>query len=176
MKISITYLYTITRYGYPPSIDGDFKTSADIEQLGFHCLEMESLGSEHGTQVWSRRADLKRCLDDHRIHVHNFCAVDADLVSLDGAKHAAALERFKRTVELGVHFGTETLHLASYAPPVTCVGEASYQLNQDYALGDTFSLWIPDGCSWDQVWDVLVESCQKSAATELSTGTRVSAF
>ena len=164
MKISITYLYTIYKYGYPPKIEDDFKALADIEQLGFHYLEMESLGPEHGEQVWRRRADLKKCLEDHRIHVHNFCVVDPDLVSLDGAKRGAALERLKRTAELGVYFGAETLHLASYAPPVTYLGDAPYQLDQDYALGDTFSLRIPDGFSWEQVWNVLVESCQKSAA------------
>ena len=38
MKVSITYLYTITKYGYPPSIEDDFKALADIERLGFHLM------------------------------------------------------------------------------------------------------------------------------------------
>ena len=58
MKIGITYLYTIFKYGYPPSIDGDFAALADIEEMGFHFLEMESLGPSHGEQVWTRESGL----------------------------------------------------------------------------------------------------------------------
>ena len=33
MKTNITYLYTIIRYGYPPSIDDDFKALAEDDRL-----------------------------------------------------------------------------------------------------------------------------------------------
>lgn len=163
MKLSITYLYTIVRYGYPPSIDDDFKALAEIENMGFHYLEMEGLGPQHAQAVSARRDEFKKRLDDHGIHVHNFCAVDADLVSLDDATRKKAYDNFKRTAELGVDLGTETLHLASYAPPVEYVGKRPYALGEDYALGDTFKLRIPDGFSWKRVWDVLVESCRTCA-------------
>src|SRR5690606_8672972 len=80
VKLSVTYLYTIARYGYPPRIEDDFKALAEIERLGFHYLEMEGLGPRHTEAVSRRRDDLKKCLADHGIHVHNFCAVDANLV------------------------------------------------------------------------------------------------
>ena len=113
MKISITYLYTIATYGYPPRVEDDFKALAEIRDLGFHYLEMEALGPAHAEGVWQHRQELRRCLDDCGIHVHNFCAVDADLVQLDADRRRAALERFRRTAELGVFLGAETLHLAS---------------------------------------------------------------
>lgn len=163
MKVSITYLYTITSYGYPPDVEDDFKALADIQKMGFHYLEMEGLGGKHTEGVWRRRADIKKCLDDNQIHVHNFCAVDPDLVSLDTNKRKAAYDRFKQTCELGAYFGTETLHLASYAPPVQYVGKAPYQLDQEYEFGNTFRIRLPDGFSWRQVWDVLIESCRHCA-------------
>src|SRR4051812_7273428 len=67
MKLSITYLYTIFTYGYPPSVEDDFKAIADIQKMGFHYLEMEALGDAHGQGVWERRVDLKKCLDDHDV-------------------------------------------------------------------------------------------------------------
>ena len=170
MRLSITYLYTIFKYGYPPSLEGDFAALADIHKMGFHFLEMEGLGPEHTQRVWAGRHDLKRRLEDHDIHVHNFCGVDADLVSLDDAKRRAAYDRFKLTAELGAFLGAETLHLASYAPPVQYLSDAPYQLGQAYRFGDQFRVRIPDDFDWRRVWDVLVESCQFCAQVAASVG------
>lgn len=163
MKIGITYLYTISTYGYPPKIEDDFRALSDIEQMGFHYLEMEALGQEHAKEVWSNRVEFKARLDAHDIHVHNFCAVDPDLVSLDISRQTQALERFKQTTELGVYLGTETIHLASYTPPVKYLSSAPYALGEDYAMPKDLRLHIPDGFCWDRVWDALVSSCKKAA-------------
>lgn len=163
MKIGITYLYTISKYGYPPKVQDDYKALAEIERMGFHYLEMEGLGREHTEEVWQHRREFRRCLDDHGVHVHNFCGVDPELVSLDDGRRHAAYERFRRTAELGKSLGTETLHLASYAPPVQYVGPAPYQLNEKYTFGDQFRLRLPEGFRWQRVWHVLVESCRFAA-------------
>lgn len=163
MRLGITYLYTIFRYGYPPTIEGDFAALADIEKMGFHYLEMEGLGPQHTPGVWANRHEFRKRLDGHGIRVHNFCGVDSYLVSLDDGRRRAAYERFKQTAELGTMLGAETLHLASYAPPVEYQGGAPYQLGEDYKFGDTFRTRIPRGFSWRRVWDVLVESCRMTA-------------
>lgn len=163
MKLSITYLYTIFKYGYPPKVEDDFKALADIEEMGFHYLEMEGLGVEHTEGVWSRKEEFKKRLDDHGIHVHNFCGVDPDLVSMNGDRRFAAYERFKRTAELAAFLDAETMHLASYAPPVQYEGQAPYTVGEDYSFRDSFAVRIPDGFSWQQSWDILVESCQHTA-------------
>jgi len=163
MKVSITYLYTIMKYGYPPKIEDDFKALAEIEKMGFHYLEMEGLGGPHTQGVKENLHELKKCLDSHGIQVHNFCAVDPDLVSLDKAKRKAAYESFKQTAEIGAFLGAETLHLASYAPPVEYIGKAPYKLDEEYSFGNTFKVRIPDGFSWEKLWSVLVESCAFTA-------------
>jgi sugar phosphate isomerase/epimerase len=170
MKLSITYLYTIFRYGYPPKPADDFRALADIERMGFHFLEMEALGPEHAAGVWNNRHDLKKALADHGIHVHNFCGVDPDLVTLDDARRRAAYDRFKRVAELGAFFDAETLHLASYTPPVEYLGRSPYALGEDYSFGDTFRMRIPDGFDWGRVWSVLVESCRRTAETAREHG------
>jgi hypothetical protein len=38
MRIGITYLCTIFRYGYPPSIQDDFRALGEIRDLGLHAL------------------------------------------------------------------------------------------------------------------------------------------
>ncbi len=163
MKIGITYLYTILKYGYPPNPKDDFKALEEIANMGFHFLELEGLGGRHTEGVWENRFELKKCLDDNSIHVHNFCGVDPNLVSLYDTKRKAAYEAFKRTAELGVYLGTETIHLASYAPPVEYIGKSPYHLDEDYSFGDTFRMHIPDSFKWENLWEVLVESCKFTA-------------
>ncbi len=170
MKLSITYLYTIACYGYPPKVEDDFKALAEIEKLGFHYLEMEGLGAEHAAAVSARRHDLKKCLDDHGIQVHNFCAVDPNLVSLDERVRRQAYEQFKHTAELGVFLGAETLHLASYAPPVEYHGSRPYALDEEYQFGDTFRIRLPEGFSWARVWEVLVDSSRHCAQVAADLG------
>jgi sugar phosphate isomerase/epimerase len=163
MKLGITYLYTIARYGYPPKPEDDFKALADIEQMGFHNLEMEALGPQHAQAVWDRRHDLKRALDDHCIHVHNFCGVNPDLVTRDTKRRQAAYTWFERVADLGAFFDAQTLHLASYAPPVHYHHKAPYALGEDYTFGDTYRIRVPDDLDWNELWRALVESCQTTA-------------
>lgn len=174
MKIGITYLYTIMKYGYPPKPADDLKAIAEMGKLGFHYLEMEGLGREHAETVLKNKTEYKSVLSDTGIHVHNFCVVEPDLVSLDKTKRSMAYDNFKRISEVGIYLGTETLHLASYAPPVNYCGKAPYKLDGgDYSFGDRFSLTIPDGFSWPRVWENLVESCRFCAEVAKGYGKTV---
>ncbi len=162
MKISITYLYTIFRYGYPPDFRDDLKALSEIHKLGFHYLEMEGLGQRHLQSVHRNRVQLLNALNDSDLRVHNFCVVDPDLVSASQARFDQALDRFKLAAELGDFLGAETLHLASYAPPVRYLGGKPYQLasSAGYTFVNHSRIHIPPRFEWDQVWDRLVKSCQ----------------
>jgi len=163
MKIGVTYLYTISKFGYPPEFKDEIKAFKELSEMGFHFLEMEGLGQHHSENVWKNRAEYKKYLDEYGIHVHNFCGVDPDLTSMDNQKRKSAYERFKKTAELAVFLGAETIHLASYAPPVKYIGRSPYKLGEAYSLGDIFRVEIPDDFSWEQVWNILVESCRFTA-------------
>lgn len=170
MKLSITYLFAIQKYGYPPKPADDFKAIQDVADLGFHHIEMEGLGSEHTAGVWENRIDLKKCLEDHGVRVHNFCAVDPALVDLDPEVRKSAYERFKRTAELGVELGAETLHIASYAPPLRYRGPKPYALGDTYTFADRLQAQVPDGFRWQTVWDALAESCRVTARIAADSG------
>ena len=129
MRIGITYLYTIFRYGYPHTVDEAFQSIADVRKLGFRFLEMEGLGAPFLRSLYKRRKELVAIAADAGVHVHNFCVVDADMVSLNPDRQSAALDRFKMCAEIADMLGCDTLHLASYTPPVR------YLKNRPYALG-----------------------------------------
>jgi sugar phosphate isomerase/epimerase len=167
MKISVTYLFTIMKYGYPPKPEDDMRSFGELSKLGFHYLEMEGLGKEHAEIVLRNQKDYKKAMDDAGIHVHNFCIVDPDLVSLSPARRQAAYGNFERMLEVAAFLESESVHLASYAPPMDYVGSSPYSLGEDYSMADKLTMRIPDGFSWDRVWEALVESsrfCAEKAA------------
>lgn len=171
MKLGVTYLVTILKYGYPPKAEDDFKSLAYLQKLGFHYLEMEGLGRAHAENLRKHVKDYQRALSDNGIHIHNFCIVDPELVSLDEGKRLAAYDHFRRMAEIGSELGAETFHLASYAPPVEYIGRAPYQLDGgEYAFGSAARLRIPDGFCWQRVWDALVESTRFCAEYGKSMG------
>lgn len=163
IRIGITYLYTISTYGYPPAWEDDLRALPDIKSMGFHYLEMEALGQQHSVQIMSHKEDFRKALSANGIHVHNFCAVDPELVSLNKGIREAAIARFAQTAKLGRELGAETLHLASYAPPVEYPGGRPYALGKEYAIKDKLTVHIPDNFSWNAVWNALVESCRACA-------------
>jgi sugar phosphate isomerase/epimerase len=163
IRIGITYLYTISTYGYPPAWEDDLRALSDIKSMGFHYLEMEALGQQHSAQIMTHKEDFREALSANGIHVHNFCAVDPELVSLNKDIRTAAIERFLQTAQLGRELGAETLHLASYAPPVEYLNGRPYALGKKYSIMDKIPIHIPDGFSWNAVWNALVESCRACA-------------
>jgi sugar phosphate isomerase/epimerase len=165
MRLGITYLYTIFRYGYPHTVEDALRSISDIRKLGFRFLEMEGLGAPFLRALYKNRKQLAQTVEDCGVHVHNFCVVDPDLVSLNSTRQARALDRFKMGAELADMLQAETLHLASYAPPVRYLKSKPYQLGaQDgYRFADGFQIRIPRRFDWDGVWTALVKSCQGCA-------------
>ncbi len=170
MRISITYLYVIFRYGYPHTVSDVLRALPEIRRLGFRFLEMEGLGTAHLRALYAQRKSVAAALSDNGLHVHNFCVVDPALVSLDPAKRSKALDGFRMGAELGAFFGSETLHLASYAPPVRYLSAKPYQLGgkRKYAFANQTRVRIPAGFEWGKVWAALVSSCQE--CTHIAAG------
>ena len=163
MKIGVTYLYTICNYGYPPAFADELIAIEKISEMGFHYLEMEALGRDHTETVLANKTEFKKKLDDCHVHVHNFCIVDPDLVSIDKDKRKKAFDNFERTIELGSFFEAETIHLASYAPPVEYIGAKPYDLGGEYGYTEKIQVRVPDDLDWKNVWNVLIESCRFAA-------------
>jgi sugar phosphate isomerase/epimerase len=164
MRISISYLYTISKYGYPHSVDDTLISFSEIRKLGFHFIEMEGLGRDNLEEVYKRRAEIRLALDDHGLHVHNFCVVDPAMTNLDATTRDAALQRFRLGCEIAATFDCETLHLASYPPPVEYLQTPPYQLaGNGYTFENVTRLRLPDGFDWAKVWEVQVSSARYCA-------------
>jgi sugar phosphate isomerase/epimerase len=160
MRISITYLYTIFKYGYPHAMDDAIKALPEMRKLGFRFIEMEGLGQENLQEFYARKEEIRKALDGEGMHVHNYCVVDPDMVSSNPDLRNQALDRFRMGAEIAELLGCETLHLASYAPPVEYLQSRPYGLNANggYKFENVTRLRIPPGLNWCEVWNTLVES------------------
>jgi sugar phosphate isomerase/epimerase len=161
MRIGITYLYTIFRFGYPHSFEDALRSIPEIRKLGFRFLEMEGLGPRMLKSLHANQARLTAVLEENGVHVHNFCVVDPDLVATARERQERAFDRFRLGVEIAARLGSETLHLASYAPPVRFIEGKPYQLGKGgYRFPGSASIRIPRNFRWKSVWDALVRCCR----------------
>jgi len=175
MKIGLTYLYVIFKCGYPHSVRDTLTVLPEIQKLGFHYLEIEGLGPSHLLSLNKDRRAVRDALDNCGLHVHNFCVIDPDLVSGDTARRKKAIDRFKIGAELGDFLQAETLHLASYAPPVRYLGAKPYQLGKSkkYGFPGQAQIQVPRGFKWQPVWKALVDSTRECADIAAKKGKTV---
>jgi len=119
MKISCCWLYTVSKYGSPPSLADTERAIRDIAGLGFSAAEMEAAGEEQVRAAHAARDQLKSRCDDLGVKVVAFCPVLPELIHADKARRVKALDLFKLAVETATTFGCETIQtIGSPSPKV----------------------------------------------------------
>lgn len=132
-------------------MDAAIASLPEIRSLGCRFLEMEGLGRGHLAEMYKGRREVRRVLDHCGLHVHNFCVVDPDLVSVDAAVRRAALDCFeclnrRHCTELRSPGGV----FAETAIPVSG-RQCLYVRGRDPPTPAR-------GFEWACIWDALVES------------------
>lgn len=164
MKISCCWLYAISKYGYPPSMENTYRVIGEMAALGFEYIELEGVREENLLAVHAEREKLKAHCDALGVKVINFCPVLPDLVSLDEGKRQRALELFDVALEVANFFGSETIQADSYTPPLEFIGEHPYK--EMISFGQQFKVKISPNFRWEELWDALVDSmriCNRKA-------------
>jgi len=59
MKISCCWLYAISKYGYPPSMENIFKALKEMADMGFEYVELEGVREENLKEVYHNREKIK---------------------------------------------------------------------------------------------------------------------
>ncbi len=164
MKISCCWLYAISKYGYPPSIEDTYRVMGEMADLGFEYIELEGVREENLLAVQANQGELKKHADDLGLKVVNFCPVLPDLVSLDEGRRERALELFDVAIEVADFFGCETIQADSYTPPLKFVGDRPYK--EMISFGQQFKVEVDPEFRWDELWEALVDSmriCNRKA-------------
>ncbi len=156
MKISCCWLYAITKYGYPPSLDNTFRVLGEMKALGFENVELEGVRRENLMAVYEKRHELKSFCDDNGLKVINFCPVLPRSVSLNRKERMESWDLFKRAIETAKLFNCRTIQGDSFTPPLRFRGDSPYKESISY--GKHFSVEIDAGFRWRRQWEAMVES------------------
>lgn len=164
IRLSCAYAFPICKYGYPPSFPDLEKALREIAAMGYRHCELEGLGPAHNRHFTARRKFYQQLGADLGLHFHNYCIVDPTLVSPTKARRRKAYELYDRGCENAAVLGAETIHIASYTPPVR-FRKIPYKLKETYSFDLDYRATIPRGFDWEASWSILVESCRRAAET-----------
>ena len=161
MKIGCAWLYAITKYGYPPSIENTFKAIKDMADLGFKYVELEGLAYDNLEEVISKGKEIKELAESLGLKFMNFCPIIPDIISMDSSRVKKALDAFRKACELATYLESEMIQLDSFTPPVEFIGKVPYK--EAISFGIQISVKIPEDFSWKKFWDNLVRNFKEAA-------------
>ncbi len=168
MKISCCWLYAISKYGYPPSIENVFKSLKEMADMGFEYVELEGVREENLKEVYNNREKIKDYCRNLGVKIINFCPIIPDIVSLEEEKRKKAKDLYLLGIELAKYFECETIQTDSYTPPLEFIGEAPYKESISY--GKQYKVKIDPQFNWNKLWDVLVDSFRFASEAAKSAG------
>ncbi len=155
MTIGCCWLYVITKYGYPPSVDDTIKAVREMADMGFHAIELEAVGRDNLKALEKKKRDLKDLCERRDLKVVNLVPVFFDLVNPRASLRNRAFTYFRRGAELAVFFGSPLVQIDSYYPPIRFKGDIPYK--EAVSFGKPFQVEVDPRFRWERFWAVFVD-------------------
>ncbi len=171
MKINMCWLYAISKYGYPPTIEDTLKVMDEIADLGFSYMEMEGVREENMKAVWDARKRIKKKAEERGLKLMNFCPILPGLVSMDRSEREKGFELYKLGLDLSEYFETELVQIDSFTPPLKFKGDAPYK--EAISFGLDLKVEVDPDFNWNDQWKVLVESFDRAAEMAKERGRKL---
>ncbi len=171
MKINMCWLYAISKYGYPPTIEDTLKVMDEIADLGFSYMEMEGVREENMKAVWDARKRIKKKAEERGVKLMNFCPILPGLVSMDRSEREKGFELYKLGLDLSEYFETELVQIDSFTPPLKFKGDAPYK--EAISFGLDLKVEVDPDFNWNDQWKVLVESFDRAAEMAKERGRKL---
>jgi len=156
VKIVCAWMYTIGKYGFPPSVEGMLKAIKDMGEMGFQFIELEAVGYENLDQVVQAKEKIKETIEKEELRVSNFAILLPDIISMDEKKRENAFENFERGVETARFFESPYVWIDSYLPPLKV--KKGFLATDKLVYGQDFKVVIPEGFLWQRFWNSFVQA------------------
>jgi sugar phosphate isomerase/epimerase len=154
------YLYTISKYGYPPPAKDTIQHINEMHALGFQSIELEGIRAKHLMEVYQQKSLIKAELNRLKIAVPYFCIVLPGLSAIESAEREKNLDLFKKGCEIAQFFNAKGVLDNAPLPPWQF--PSSIPVVRHYEE-DTLSLaTIPKNLNWETYWKDLVQTYQKA--------------
>lgn len=164
--ITCAFLYSITRYGYPPAAEGMVRYVNEMADLGFRSIELEGIGADHLARVYADREMIRQAIDARGLSLPVFCTVLPGLGSTDAAIRRKNLETFKRGCETAVALGAGAV--LDNGPLVPYAFPANMPIHRHYSQEVLRNVGLPATLVWSEYWKVLAEVLR--AACDIAAG------
>lgn len=155
-KIVCTYLYTITKYGYPPPAENTINYINEMKNLGFSSIELEGIREKHLLEIYDLRFKIKSKLKKDELNLPYFCAVLPGLTSLDFEEREKHLQLFEKGCEIAGIFGAKGILDNAPFPP--------FQFPKDIPVVRHYeedvlnAAYFPENISWKKFWNQMVST------------------
>ena len=155
-KVTCAYLYTITKYGYPPDICGTLQHIDEMASLGFRSIELEGIGGDNIRYLHQHAAEIKARLITRDCALPVLCLVLPQLSSADFSKHAQALELFEMGCEIALVLGAKAV--LDNGPLLPLAYEDNAPIMRHYSDDHLAGLGLPAGFIWENYWEQLTKT------------------
>ena len=159
-NIVCTYLYVITKYGYPPPADLTNQYLDEMAKLGFQTVELEGIREKHLLQVYSLKEKIKERLDTHNLKLPYFCAVLPGLTSVDKKEREKQLQLFEKGCEIAKLFSS--FGILDNAPLPPYIFSDNIPVVRHYDEKVLASAVLPEDTSWEEFWDYTIETYREA--------------
>lgn len=134
-------------------------------KLGFKAIELIAWNKDYLTDYYtaSKIAELKGVLDGEGMLLSQFVSTPHDLSSDDKAKRAAAVEHWKKTVDVGAEMGAKLINMVA-AHAFGMRDTVEYPRITTKPLVQTYEAHVPYDKDWDQNYEDYVEALKQCAA------------
>ncbi len=168
-KITCAYLYTISKYGYPPDIRQTLRHIDEMADLGFTSIELEGIGEDNILYLQQHAAEIKNRISSRGLELPVLCLVLPQLSSADFSKHAHALELFEIGCALARELGAKAV--LDNGPLLPLAYEDNAPIMRHYSEDHLASLGLPTDFLWVSYWEHLTHTyrraCEIAAKYEL---------
>ena len=152
--VNLAWLYAITKYGYPPSLDQIFKAFEDAARLGFKYIEVEAYKEHNLDEIEENKKAILEKGESLGLKIVNFAGIFPEILSPDDSVRAKGLKMMERSAKLANYFGSSLLQTDTFTPPVKFVGTAPY--SGAVVFGVKYQVEIDPSFSWRKFWNMLV--------------------
>lgn len=169
-RIVCAFLYTITKYGYPPKASLTETHLEEMHALGFKSIELEGIREDHLGEMYDNRHRYAKKINELDLNVPYFCTVLPGLSSLNEKERNKQLELFEKGCEVAKSFGS--MGVLDNAPLPPYQFPADIPVVRHYGEDILAAAFLPTDVSWETVWDTMVSTyrtaCEIAAAHGLT--------
>jgi sugar phosphate isomerase/epimerase len=155
-SIVCSFLYVITKHGYPPPPENTISYLEEVKALGFQSVELEGIRRDHLLAIYDRQHEIASKVRQLNLRVPYFCIVLPGLASADSQEREENLRLFRQGCEVAALLGAKGVLDNAPLPPYVFADNIPIVRHFDEEILQAGAL--PQELAWPAYWLDLVGS------------------